>query len=145
MRQWLAICWLVELWFPALSGICIFSAISRLALISTQPPPCWEYWQLSLCGEVSTLKNTWGFFSVHPMHEYIWGCIHKFLNWPPGVIIANGTALCHYMQLYQYFVSQTSEFCCNNLLCCFSTSVCCCLFHYQLSLETCGYTLVHTD
>jgi len=23
------------------------------------------------------------------------GCFHKFLNWPPGVRTANGTALCH--------------------------------------------------
>jgi hypothetical protein len=27
-------------------------------------------------------------------------------------------------------------------LCCFSTSVCCCLFLYQFSPETFGYTLV---
>jgi hypothetical protein len=26
---------------------------------------------------------------------YIHGCIHKLLDWPPGVKTANGTALCH--------------------------------------------------
>jgi len=32
------------------------------------------------------------------------------------------------MQLYRYFVSQSSEFCRHNPLCCFSTSAYCCLF-----------------
>jgi len=45
------------------------------------------------------------------------------------------------MQLYRYFVSQSSEFCRHNPLCCFSASVCC-LFRYRLSPETFGYTLV---
>jgi hypothetical protein len=42
------------------------------------------------------------------------------------------------------FVSQYSEFCHYNPLCCFSTSVYFCkhIFHYRLSLETFGYTLV---
>jgi len=40
------------------------------------------------------------------------------------------------VQLYRYFVSQSSEFCRHNPLCCFSTSVC--LFRYRLSL---GYRL----
>jgi hypothetical protein len=44
------------------------------------------------------------------------------------------------VQLYRYFVSQSSEFCHHNPLCCFSTSVYCCLFRYQLSPETFGYT-----
>jgi len=38
------------------------------------------------------------------------------------------------VQLYHYFVSQSSEFCRHNPLCCFSTSVCCCcccLFRYD--------------
>jgi hypothetical protein len=39
------------------------------------------------------------------------------------------------VQLYRYFVSQSSEFC-------FSTSVYCCLFRYRLCPETFGYTLV---
>jgi hypothetical protein len=47
------------------------------------------------------------------------------------------------VQLYRYFVSQSSEFCHHNPLCCFWMSVCC-LFRYQLSPETFGYTLVHT-
>jgi len=50
------------------------------------------------------------------------------------------------VQLYRYFVSQSSEFCRHNPFCCFSTSVycCCCCFliRYRLSPETFGYTLV---
>jgi hypothetical protein len=77
---------------------------------------------------------------------YIWECIQKFPDWPPGARTANGTALCHYMQLYRYCVSQSSEFCRHNHLCCFSTSVyCCCLFRYRLSPETFGHTLVHWE
>jgi hypothetical protein len=50
------------------------------------------------------------------------------------------------MQLYRCFVSQSSDFCRHNSFCCFSTSVCyCCLFHYRLSPETFGYTLVHAS
>jgi hypothetical protein len=47
------------------------------------------------------------------------------------------------VQLYRYFVSQSSEFCSHNPLWCLSTSICCCLLCYQLSPETFGYTLVH--
>jgi hypothetical protein len=36
--------------------------------------------------------------------------------------IRNFTSLCHWVQLYRYFVSQSSEFGHHNLLCCFSTS-----------------------
>jgi hypothetical protein len=39
------------------------------------------------------------------------------------------------MQLYRYFMSQSSEFCRHNPLCCFSPSVycccCCCCFRYD--------------
>jgi hypothetical protein len=83
------------------------------------------------------------------MDRVIEGCIHKFPNWLPGARTANRTALCDYMQLYRYFVSQSSEVCHHNHLCCFSTSVyccccccCCCLFRYRLSPETFGYTLI---
>jgi hypothetical protein len=51
------------------------------------------------------------------------GCIQKFPDWPPGARTANGTALCHQVQLY-HSVSQSSEFRRHNALCCFSTSVC---------------------
>jgi hypothetical protein len=61
----------------------------------------------------------------------------------PGARTANGTALCHYVQLYRYFVSQSSEFCRHKPLCCFSMSVCCCLFHYRFSPETFGCTFVN--
>jgi hypothetical protein len=48
------------------------------------------------------------------------------------------------VQLYRYFVSQSSKFCCHNPLCCFLTSVYCCkrMFRYRLSPETFGYTLL---
>jgi hypothetical protein len=85
------------------------------------------------------VKNAWSYASTHT----IGGCIQKFPDWPPGARIANGTALCHYVQLYRYFVSQSSEFCCHNPLCCFSTCVyCCCLFRCRLSPGTFGYTFV---
>jgi hypothetical protein len=63
------------------------------------------------------------------VRTYVRECIQKFPDWPPGARTANGTALCLCVQLYRYFVSQSSEFCCHNTLCCFSTSVCC-LFRY---------------
>jgi hypothetical protein len=71
-------------------------------------------------------------------------CIQKFPGWPHGARTAHGRVLCHKMQLYLYFVSQSSEFCCHDPLCCFSTSAYyCCLFRYRLSPETFGYTLVY--
>jgi hypothetical protein len=71
------------------------------------------------------------------------GCIQKFTDWLPGARTANGTALCHWVQLYRYFVSQSSEFCRHSPLCCFSSCVYCCLFRYRISTETFGYTLVY--
>jgi len=49
------------------------------------------------------------------------------------------------VQLYHYFLSQSSEVCCHNLLCCFSTTNTKGkhIFRYRLSLETFGYTLVY--
>jgi hypothetical protein len=77
-------------------------------------------------------------------HLHIGGCIQKFPEWLPGARTAKGAALCHWVQLYHYFVSQSSEFCRHNPLCCFSTSVYCCgLVRYRLSPETFGYTLVY--
>jgi hypothetical protein len=57
---------------------------------------------------------------------------------------ANGTTLCHWNQLYRYFVSQPREFCRHNPLCCFSTRVYCCkrIFRYdsiQKLLDTPSY------
>jgi hypothetical protein len=74
-------------------------------------------------------------------HTYKRGRIQKFPDWPPEARTANGTVLCHKVQLYRYFVSQSNEFCSHNALCCFSARVCCCLFRYRLSPETFGYTL----
>jgi hypothetical protein len=75
---------------------------------------------------------------------YVRWCNQKFPDWPPGVRTASHTVLCHWVQLYHYFVSQSSEFCRHNHLCCFSTSVYFCkhIFPYRLSPETFGYTLV---
>jgi hypothetical protein len=73
------------------------------------------------------------------------GCIQKFPDWPPGARTANGMALCHWVQLYRYFVSQSNEFCRHNHSCCFSTRIyCCCLFRYRLSPEIFGDTFVLT-
>jgi hypothetical protein len=41
-------------------------------------------------------------------------CIKKFPDWPPGARTVNGIALCQYVQLYNHFVSQYSEFCRHN-------------------------------
>jgi hypothetical protein len=62
-------------------------------------------------------------------------CIQKFQDWSPGATTANGTAVCHWVQLYRYFVSQSSEFCHNNPLCCSSASVCIVVSVY-ISLST---------
>jgi hypothetical protein len=71
-------------------------------------------------------------------------CIQKFPDWPLGARTANGTALCQQVQLYRYFMSQSSEFCSHNPLCYFSTNVCCCcLFRYGLSTETFWYTFIY--
>jgi hypothetical protein len=51
------------------------------------------------------------FSSVRYIANRIRGCIQKFPDWLPGARTANGTALCHYVQFYRYFVSQSSEFC----------------------------------
>jgi hypothetical protein len=48
------------------------------------------------------------------------GCIQKFPDWLPAARTANGTALCHHVHLYRYFVSQSSDFCSHSPLCCFS-------------------------
>jgi hypothetical protein len=76
-----------------------------------------------------------------------WRCIQKFPDWLPGARTANGTALCHQVQLYRHCVSQSSEFCRHNPLCCFSTSVYCCkrIFRYRLSPETFGYIVVYLE
>jgi hypothetical protein len=73
---------------------------------------------------------------------FLWGCIQK---WSPGVRTANGTAFCHSVQLYRYFVSQSSEFCSHNTLCCFLTSNTKDkhIFRYRLTPETFEYTLLY--
>jgi hypothetical protein len=55
------------------------------------------------------------------------------------------TVLCHWVQLYCYFVSQSSKSGRHNPLSCFWTSVYCCkrIFRYRLSPETFGYSLVY--
>jgi len=86
---------------------------------------------------------------ISSLHErlppcwYVWGCIQKFPDWPPGARTTNITAFWYQVQLCRYFVSQSFEFCRHNPLCCFSTCVCCCWFRYGLSPETFGYALVN--
>jgi len=46
------------------------------------------------------------------------------------------------VQLYRYFVSQSSKFCYLKVLCCFSTSAYYCSFRYRLSPDTFGCTVV---
>jgi hypothetical protein len=80
------------------------------------------------------------------LYRYIRGRIQKFPDWPPGSRSANGTAFCHYVQLYRYFVSESSEFCRHNPLCCFSTSVYCCYFvvdSVRKLLDTLSYIPVY--
>jgi hypothetical protein len=70
-----------------------------------------------------------------PLDISIRGYIQKFPDRPAEARTANGTALCHQLQLYHYFVSQSSEFCRHNPVWCFSTCVyCCCLFFYVRNL-----------
>jgi hypothetical protein len=40
--------------------------------------------------------------------KYVRGRIQKFPDWSPGARPANVIALCHQMQLYRWFVSQSS-------------------------------------
>jgi len=42
--------------------------------------------------------------------DIVRGCIQKLPNCPPGARTAKGTALCHQVHFYRYFVSQSSEF-----------------------------------
>jgi hypothetical protein len=48
--------------------------------------------------------------------KLIGGCIQKFPDWPPTARTAYGTAFWHWMQLYRYFMGQSSEFCRHNPL-----------------------------
>jgi len=70
--------------------------------------------------------------------------IQKFPDMPPGARPANGTALCHQVQLYRYFVSQSSEFCRHKPLkrTAASNTKGKRKFPYRLSPETFGYTLL---
>jgi hypothetical protein len=87
-------------------------------------------------------------FNWAPRHEGVLGVVEVYEGvskiFGTGARIANGTAVCHYVQLYSYCVSKSSEFCRHNPLCGFSTGVYCCkrIFRYRLSPETFGYTLV---
>jgi hypothetical protein len=79
--------------------------------------------------------------SFNGMKLHIRECIQKFPDWQLGARTANDTALCHEVQLYRYFMSQSGEFCRHNP---FLTNFYCWkrIFFYQLSPETFGYTLV---
>jgi hypothetical protein len=44
------------------------------------------------------------------LYPAIRGCIQKFPDRPPGARTANVIALCHWVQLYRYYMSRSSEF-----------------------------------
>jgi hypothetical protein len=92
----------------------------------------------------SNLDHTKPVMFVTGIVYCIRGCIQKFPDWPSGARATNDTALCHKVQLYRHFMSQSSEFCRHNALCCFLMSIYCycCLFHYRLGPKTFGYTLI---
>jgi hypothetical protein len=64
-------------------------------------------WARSTIGEV---RNAYTIIVV----KHLRVCTQKFSDWSPGARTANGTALCHRVQLYRYFVIQSSEFCRHN-------------------------------
>jgi hypothetical protein len=74
----------------------------------------------------------------------IQGGILKFPDWPPGARTTNGKVLCHYVQLYRYFVSQSNEFCLHKSFVLLLNECLFCkrIFRYRLSPETFGYTFV---
>jgi hypothetical protein len=73
---------------------------------------------------------------AHTHTKHPRGCIQKFPDWTPGTRTTNGKAVCQKLQLYSYFVSQSSEFYRQSPLCCFSMSKR--IFRYRLSPETFG-------
>jgi len=75
---------------------------------------------------------------------YIQGCIQKFLDWLPGARTANGTALQLGAVVSLFLWISLLSFAAITL-CVASQWVNECLlllFHYRLSLETLGYTLI---
>jgi len=49
-----------------------------------------------MCGQFTNVASWSSGLSV-----YLGWCIQKFTDWPPGARTANGTALCHWEQLYR--------------------------------------------
>jgi hypothetical protein len=98
--------------------------LRKVTPIMTDSLPKNDYILLSKMYHISLWKSL--LTSLFTYTELIRRCIQKFSDWPARARTANGTALCHYMQLYRYFVSQSSKFCRHNPLCWFSTSACCC-------------------
>jgi hypothetical protein len=120
----------VNSWFAWLIIPVLLMSTAKLALHSNLLSIQWI--PETTCFWVKTAK-VWKQVSecgIPHLHVNIQGRIQKFLDWPPRARTANGTALCHWMQLYCYSVNQSSEFCCHNPMCCFSVL----LFYYRLSL-----------
>jgi hypothetical protein len=86
--------------------------ISGLPSVRLYGPVSSQYSEIDLCCLSCSC------LSAHLIRLVIRGCIQKFLDWPPAARTANGTALCYWVQLYRYFVSQHSEFCHHNPLYC---------------------------
>jgi hypothetical protein len=84
------------------------------------------------------MHQTFWFLRPFELYRHVYEGYPKVSGLAPGARTANGTALCHEVQLYRYVVSQSSQFCRHNPLYCFSTSVCCCklIFRYRLSPKT---------
>jgi hypothetical protein len=77
-----------------------------------------------------------------PLHSVLQVCIQKFPDWPSGARTVNGTTLCHYVQLYRYFVSQSSEFCRHNPFVLFLNECLLLLRYISLSTQS-GNFLIH--
>jgi hypothetical protein len=87
-------------------------------------------------------KSNAYFLDIH----HVGGCIQNFPDWPPGERISNGTAHCHWVQLYRYFMVSLVSFAAITL-CVASQRVFIIVVVVVVisspTQETFGYTLVH--
>jgi hypothetical protein len=114
-------------------GIFLFVTLSRPATGPTRPHTQWVpgaftlgiKWPWREADHLLTpsaeVNSAWSCNSTYVLT--VRECDQKFPDWRPGARTANGIVLWHYVQLYRYFVSQSSEFCRHNPLCCFSVFI----------------------